>query len=449
MTVRYHPDGGLFVGDLVSFEVIAPDAQDLTDHEALVEIMDGLGLGPAAFRPFGILGRWQATLLWEWDTAGLDPGRYLLTFKVEPEGPEWQEYVYLQAESELPPPEPQAQWAVAESECCLIHYMTGTEADRDLDWLMSEADHQAELAIQRMGGEFTEPIVVTLLPRVLGHGGFAGREISVSYLDRNYAGSLFEMVLHHEMIHILDQRLGGELRPTIFVEGIAVYWTGGHYKPEVLMPRAAALLELPAHEDYPGPGWYLPLEGLIDDFYLSQHEIGYLQAGALVEYMVERWGWEPFSDFYRDILPHDSGSQARAIDEALQRRFDISLTELEADFLNTLLTETVTPDLIDDVRLTVTYYEILRRYQKDLDPSAYFLTAWLLDNEEMRRRGIVADYLRSPDAPENVSLETLFVAASDHLVAGNYIESERYLRVIQAALEAYLEPIHEWELIFP
>ena len=72
--------------------------------------------------------------------------------------------------------------------------------------------------------------------------GLQSDGIWVSYLDRNYAGSNSEIVFHHEMVHVLDSRLGGELRPTILVEGLAVYLSGGHFKYEPLIPRAAALL---------------------------------------------------------------------------------------------------------------------------------------------------------------------------------------------------------------
>ena len=115
--------------------------------------------------------------------------------------------------------------------------------------------------------------------------GLPSSEISVSYLDRNYASNSWELVVHHEMVHAIDGHLGGDFRPTIFVEGLAVYLTGGHYKPEPLMPRAAALL--PAYLNQ-----YIPLKTLADDFYASQHEIGYLEGASLIEYMVKTYGWD-------------------------------------------------------------------------------------------------------------------------------------------------------------
>ena len=198
---------------------------------------------------------------------------------------------------------------------------------------------------------------------------------------------------------------GGELRPTILAEGLAVYFTRGHFKVEPLFPRAAALVEL---------GWYLPLVPLSDAFYLSQHEVGYLEAGALVEYMVDTWGLDAVLDFYRIIRPHNSGSQARAIDQALRRQFGLSYAALEARFLAALEPYPVNSDLLEDVRLTFRLYETLRRYQQVLDPSAYFLSAWLPDIDELPQKNVVADYLRRPAGVESITLETMLGAAGDH-----------------------------------
>jgi hypothetical protein len=251
--VRLHPDGPLYIGDQISIEVIAPQGVDLEESEVQVSVkQDGIGeLGSAPFGDFGIGGRYQATLSWVWDTEGLTPGTYFLSFEVQPEVANWTEEVLLLPASGQPPPEPQAHWETVEIDCCMIHYISGTSAARDLNELLEVAQAQAEAASMRLGNGFSNPIEITILPRVLGHGGFASNEIHVSYLDRNYANSNFSQVLEHEMVHILDSRLGGELRPSLFVEGLAVYLSGGHYKKEPLLSRAAGLFEL---------GWYIPLE---------------------------------------------------------------------------------------------------------------------------------------------------------------------------------------------
>jgi hypothetical protein len=427
--VRYHPDGGLYVGDLVSLEVIAPLDFNTEGAEVLVEIgiVEVVTLGPQAFGRHGIAGRTQATFMWAWDTSGLIPGEYTLTFTIIPQEVTWDETITLYPESQLPLPEPDASWGFTQSECCIFHYISNTAAERHLQQLMDIADEQAILAAERIGIDFNEPITITLMPRVLGHGGFAGREIYISYLDRNYAGDSYPMVVHHEMVHILDGRLGGGYRPSLFVEGVAVYLTGGHFKPEPLMPRATTLLE---------NGIYIPLLELADNFYPSQHEIGYLQAGALVEFMVATWGWDGFSDFYRSIPDLENGFPSLAIDLALQENFGITYSDLEDMFLADLRRLPSLPEMEADVRLTIAYYDTVRRYQQDLDPSAYFMTAWLPNIEEMRQRGIQADLIRPPSTPENIALEAIFVQADKHLRAGDFAQVDIHLQAINTVLDA-------------
>ena len=192
-----------------------------------------------------------------------------------------------------------------------------------------------------------------------------------------------------------------------------------------------------------GLDWYIPLDRLVDDFYPSQHEIGYLQAGALVEFMVKTWGWEAFSAFYRDIHPQPEppqgrhspgGPQYRATDAALQAHFGISLHALEERFLQALRQERLSPEASQDVRLTVQFYEAVRRYQQLFDPSAYFLTTWNPDPAKMRERGIVADYLRRPSQPENLALEALLAEAGRNLRDGDFAGVEKKLAAVEAVL---------------
>lgn len=429
-SLRTHPDGKLYVGDKVSLEVIAPQEADLRERTLTVRVdghPDAIP-GNFAFERRGLEGRLQATLRWAWDTSELEAGDYTLTFTLLPDNLSWTETLTLQPAAALPAVEAQAEWAQVESECCYIYYLTGSEAERDLQELVKRIDAQASSAASKFGIDPEERIPLVLISRLLGHGGFAADELAISYLDRNYSGNNVDMVLHHEMVHWYDSRLGGDLRPSLLVEGLAVYLSGGHFKPEPLLPRAAALLELE---------WYLPLEGLANDFYRSQHEIGYLQAGALVAYMVERWGWDDFIAFYRDIHPvNGNGRQSLSIDRALQAHFTLSLEELERDFRLFLEQQEFTPEQREDVRLTVLYFDTLRRYQQALDPSAYFLTAWLPDTLETRKQGITADYLRHPEQAANLALELALVDAYRLLLDEAYPETQALLDGVNASLNA-------------
>jgi hypothetical protein len=464
--VRLHPDGPLYAGDRVSFEVIAPRGTSLPDSKVRVTLLSDneTTLGEAPFAPYGIGGRLQATLYWAWDTTGLAPGTYQLDFSVLPDSSYWTQYVTLLPADEIPPPEPQAAWQTVDTHCCSIHYITGTAAERDLDLLAEMVDEQARAAVEEMGSSLEgEPVQLTFFPRVLGHGGFAGQEIGVSYLDRNYAGGATDIVVHHELVHILDSRRQADFRPSILVEGLAVYLSGGHFKPEPLLERAAALLparpgcapvpltgepasSAPVEMPACGLDWYLPLASLADDFYQSQHEIGYLQAGALVAYMVQTWGWEDFNRFYTQIKsPQPSGeasqgqpgTQSQVIDASLQENLGITLPELEAGFLQALEQVPLTAERVQDVRLSVTFYDTMRRYQLALDPSAHFLAAWLPDVAQMRKDGLVADFLRHPTALENVALEAMLVEADSALRSETpgYAQAEHLLREVNAALD--------------
>ncbi len=427
-SVRLHPDGPLYAGDLVSIEVISPAAENLEEKKVQIQV-EGLAsndLGSSGFEDYGIGGRKQATFRWVWDTSNLEAGDYQIAFSVQPDGPVWTEMVSLLPALHVPSPEQAAHWETILLNCCEIHFISGTDFAQDASELLPLIQQQAEDVVSHMGVEFDQRIPVTILPRVLGHGGFAANEIYVSYTDENYAGNDLSQVLHHEMIHILDRQLGGELRPSLLVEGLAVHLSDGHFKKEPLLPRAAVLLEL---------GWYLPLTELADSFYTSQHEIGYLEGGALVEFMVNRFGWQAFNDFYRGMRPHPSGDQSKAFDMALREHLGITLLQLESQFKSELYQQHTNPDLYDDVVISVNYYDAVRRYQRLLDPSAYFLTAWLPDGEEMRRRGIVADYLRRPSAPQNLVIEELLIEVDQQLQAGNYHEAEKALLQVDKELD--------------
>ena len=110
LQVIAHPDGPLYVGDQVSFEVLAPAAPGNQAGSVQVHFQ-GQPLGEANFAPFGMGNRNQATLWWVWDTRSLKPGRYAVTFTRLPDKFSWTETFSLRPESQVPPPQPEAHWA--------------------------------------------------------------------------------------------------------------------------------------------------------------------------------------------------------------------------------------------------------------------------------------------------------------------------------------------------
>jgi len=426
LQVIAHPDGPLYVGDQVSFEVLAPATPGKQDGSVQVTFQ-GRALGQAGFTPFGMGRRNQATLWWVWDTRGLKPGRYVLTFTRLPDKFSWTETFSLRPENQVPPPQPGAHWAYSTTTCCLLHYITGTAAERDIAILGREADLESTAVAKQIGIKLDNPIDVILMSRVIGQGGFTTGSVYLSYLDGNYTGDDMPILFHHEFVHYYDAAAGGKYRPPFFEEGLAVYLTGGHFKPEPLVARAAALLTMDG---------YIPLQKLANDFYNQQHDISYLEAATLVKYMLDTYGWVAYNQFYRDIsAPGKGQSDSAVIDTALRAHFKLSFADLETAYLADLRKQTFTDDQRTDLRVTVEFFDAVRRYQAALDPSAYFLYAWLPDGSVMRQRNILADLLRHPGGWENQLSESLLQRAHAEWFSGDYAGAERSLQWTNRALD--------------
>jgi hypothetical protein len=432
--IRFQPGPRLYSGDIVSVEVIADGAPRGWDGAPVSLYVDARGDAPlerASFGRFGLGGRMQATFTWVWNTAGR-VGPQTVIVVVAPLGvdgaPPPPEQVLtltvplLPAEARLQP-EAAARWAQAESACCLFHYLTGTAAERDLELIRGEADAAFAHVEQTLGVVRDRKVVFTLMSRLVGHGGFASGEITLSYLDRNPAvGHLFNLFAH-EGTHILDRKLA-QNKPVMLVEGVAVFVAGGHFKPEPLDERAAALLALDR---------YIPLTDLANAFYPSQHEIGYLEAGAFVKYLVDRDGWERFVQMYASFQP--APTDALRLDAGLRANYGLTLAEMEAEWLAYLRALPPDPGQVDDLRLSVALFDTLRRYQQAMDPAAYFLTAWLPDGPRGRERGIVADFVRQPDSADHVALEAMLNAAGWAVQGGEFDRAEQLLDAVNHALD--------------
>ena len=433
VTVRYHPDGGLRTGDQVSIEVAIPPG--FRGKEVKIQLNQGLlgmkTIATSAFAP-DALGGETAVFLWAWNTRGLSPGDYDLQFSISPDNQTWTETVHLGKPFSGAP----QTWQERDTQCCRIHYISGTAAARDIDKLTAIVDQRAKLAAQQLGYSLMQTpdsgdlLDINFVPRILGQGGFTGSEVIIAYSDENYTASDIGIIIQHELIHRIDAILGGDFRPRMLVEGLAVYLTGGHYKVEPIVMQAAIL----ARE-----GSYLPLSILAEDFYSHQHEESYLEAASLVDYIVHTWGWTEFNQFYRDIHQQPDQNAAQAIDGALQRHFRISLQELDLRLVSWLMAQPVLPDMRSDLNAMVDFYNTIREYQKVLDPSAYFRQVWLPDPAEMRKRGIVADYLRGPQDSLNLSVIAILKKAGQSWRNGQYLQTAVDLWQARQMIQSFLK----------
>jgi hypothetical protein len=374
-------------------------------------------------------------MTWTWDTTDLE-GEQFLTAWLDPENRihEGDEdptnnrvllTVQLRPASERPLAEVTATWDMTTTDCCVFHYLTGTAAERDLAAIVATAEKGVDHVQSRLDYHPSKPLDIYLASRIIGHGGYVREGTTLSYLDRPYVGYDLETVIRHEATHKLDAAIAGEDSIALIREGLALWIAGGHFKPEPIPERAAALIRL---------GWYIPLDQVTGDFYRQQHEVAYLEGAALVAYLIETYGWDEFRRFY-DSFDSAHETPAEMLDVALAATFGVGLAATEEDLLRWLQTFSPTPGQIRDLQNTVDLFNAARRYQELYDPSAHFLSGWLPNSAEARRQGIVADLLRRPRAAENVALETMLIAAQDALTAGDFIKTEAILDGVNEVLE--------------
>ena len=432
-------------GDQVTIQVIPYVPEVVPWEEVTVHLyLNGEALADTTLVWRNIAARPEALFEWVWDTTGL-AGEHELQIVLDHEGRIQFGYenpdnnqttltVAVQPGGIHSASETNAAWVMAENVCCRVHTVTGTAAYRDLPDLLNLLDS----AIQQASAQLSEPlqrkIDVYFIDRVIGQGGYAGSSIVVSYLDRQYNGQGLYETLVHEAVHVIDRQFAPR-RISFLAEGVAVWATGGHYKPEDLASRSAALVSM---------GEYIPLDLLANDFYPVQHEIGYLQAGSFVKYLVDSYGWSRFRDFYSDVTLEDALTPSGALDLNLQLYYDKTMAEMEAEWLAYLAEVAWEETAVIDLATTIRYYDTMRHYQLLYDPTAHFLTAWLPYPHDVRDRGNPADLTRRPRADVNIALEALLASADEALRAADYSRANVLLDSVARVLDndgAFLDPL--------
>ncbi|HRQ38865.1 MAG TPA: hypothetical protein PLD25_13240 [Chloroflexota bacterium] len=442
--VRLYPVPDIYAGEKVTFQILAhvPDnvnPADVTVH-LLVNYQDVVS---GTLNASNLQGSGIGLFEWAWDTSGA-AGNHLVHIILD-------RYDAIQAGDEnrdnnqavlevtvldpaaLSHPERSAAWITAETACCVLHVVRGTAAERDLTQLKVAVETAVQQAATRLGEQPARKLDVYLIDRVIGQGGYAGYSVVISYLDRSYASNGFHQIMTHEAVHILDRQFAPE-RINSLAEGVAVWASDGHYKPENIDRRAAALVAI---------GQYVPLAQLFDNFYPVQHEIGYLEAAGFVKYLIDNYGWRRFRDFYSDVRAGDASTLSGAVDLKLQQHFNLTLAEVESQWLAFLAQQPPDAATRSDLEATIRFYNVMRRYQQLYDPTAYFLTAWLPHPETLEREGNPADLTRRPRAEVNVTLEVMLQAADTAVRTGNYDQANILLDSIERVLNSgeFIDPL--------
>ncbi len=429
--VSFFPAAPFYVGDLLSARVTYTGNADVKQKEiqlALSETPEET-LATTTFSAY----RSEAIFYWAIDTSTFAPGFFDVTFTIPEIGLTWEAGLnLLPAQSDR-----ETTWLSLETPCCNIYYLSGTDAEEDIAQIESILETETDQVIAQFFPEgvpaesvpFSTTLDLVLVPSVVGHGGFATDEAVMTYSHHNWAGTHLASLAHHEIVHVVDRFLNDGPRPSLLAEGLAVYLSGGHYREGPLIEQAAALIEL---------GDYLPLTEITDDFYAAQHETSYIEAGALVAYLVQQWGWDTFIDFYF-TLPEES-SHSASISAGLMNLTGQDLSQLEADFIAYLKTQTPGEAVREDVRLTIAVYNSLRRYQTLAVPYAHFRTAWWPAPRIMRSQGIVGDYLPQEKSPFNIIMENLLIEIHKGLDAGTYQTAEANLILFNQYLDLVEDP---------
>jgi hypothetical protein len=318
-------------------------------------------------------------------------------------------------------------WAVSESQHFQFHHMPGTAAERDLPQLAILAEASLARITSVLEMDFDSQMSIYFVPRVFWQGGAAyGDKVQlISYLDRNYTGIETWSYLTHEGTHALAQDLlqpkeDGGGPDAVLVEGLAVWAGDGHYRQEPIDLWAAVV----ADSDQ-----YIPLADLrAGPFYDFQHEISYLEGASFVKFLIERYGLDKFKELYGQA----TGDATH--DEALvERLYGTGYGTLEADWLAYLAGLDPAPGQAKVWRLKVRSFDLMRRYETELDPDARVLPGtappeWTSDTLKI--------FLGPVEAPVNVVLETALIAAQERLYGGDPEGATALLDDVAAALDA-------------
>lgn len=409
-SVRAFPGPTHYEGDQLIFELNVNEFVEAGEAPVSVQVDDQ--------DPIELTGEWRgSTLIFSFDTSGLT-GEHELTISAQKPGVSVNEIYLLDLlpASQRPEQESEAAWSDKEIECCVLHYITNTAAARDLEWISEVVQEAADEFDQFPDVDITEKIDIFFIDRMWYNGAFGGAgELLAVYTDRYYGPAQGEdglkTLVRHELGHALFQIFS-------YGEGLSVYLAGGHYKPEPIPERAAALVEL---------GYLGRTSGLTIGY---QHESVYLYQAAIVSYMVETYGWDGMWAFV------DSDSQLPQAtpeerDQVFQETFGVSKTEFEQEFYDWVVSHEPTEQEVD-LKLTIELQDLRREYQKRFTPEPMFLLGY--SDESFAKPEYLLANIREANSPANIATELLIADAQQAINDGQYEKAQRLVGALMSIL---------------
>ena len=312
-----------------------------------------------------------------------------------------------------------ASWLIHETACCVLHYISETAAARDIEFIAENFQQAAEDFVTITGNEIDPKLDVYIMDRIWGNGGFGGNgELVISYTDRYYGPTIgsagLQTLARHEFTHAAGIGLTSRDGIDFNGEGIAVYVAGGHYKPEPLAERGAALLDL---------GYYVSVSEFI-----PQHELSYLYPAALLTYLVETYGKEKTWEFFEaDDNPEDG--QPGSLEAALQSTFGISVQELDQSF-QAWLERHEPGEQLEDLRLTIELQDLRRQYQDTYSPPPYLLITGAAEDAVARPKYLPV-VMREANSAPNIAVELIIAHGQQAIIEGEYDRAETLIGVLR------------------
>lgn len=415
--VHAYPGPVHYAGDVLTFEVPVQGYREPPDVDVSLTL-DGADT-------IEVPGQWGFNKLYvplALDTSGL-AGAHEVRIQVsgEPSVDALYQFEVLPAD-QRPEQEIGADWESIQIPCCTLHYITNTAAARDLETIADHAQQAADDFAQVTSVEVENQLDIYIMDRMWGNGAFAGGgELLMAYTDRYYGpsqgGPGLETVFRHEFTHAMrvDSTDDGFFP---FSEGLAVFVAGGHYKPEPIPQRGAAMLKL---------GYDAGLDSLS-----SQHEIAYLSGASFWAYLAEEYGWDTSLEFGRNAAG-DRFHVAEERDQIMEDILGVSSDTFEADYLAWL--ESHEPgEQLDDLRLTIALQDLRRQYQRDYAPEPFSIFG--KSEETYGRPGYLPILIRESNAPPNVAVELMIANAQKAIVAGDYATAEVLIEAIGGVLDS-------------
>ena len=409
--VRAYPGPEHYAGDILTLEILTDNAGAQSDSKAKLTLDNNA--------PYETSGQWlsdRLVLPLAVDTSGLT-GKHSLRIEVGT-GTIDQVYAFeVLPASERPTAESQATWQSRAIACCILHYISGTAAPQDIDLLAEHFQKAAETITKTTERKITQPLEVYFIDRMWGNGAFGSNgELVVTYTDRYFGPTVdmagWETLAQHEFTHALGLDQGDD-GFVFYNEGLAVFLAGGHYKPEPIAERAAALYDL---------GHFVPIGQSI-----GQHELGYLYGASVMAYIQEKYGFEGLWKFVNAADVHNS-NQSDMLNGAIQSTFGISLVAFQQDF-EAWLQSHDPGNQLDDLRLTVELQDLRREYQETYAPPPSFIAGKAA--EAVARREYLPVMIREVNAPPNVATELIIANAQRAIVDGDYDMAEQLINVLE------------------